>query len=352
MKNSEIADCLPVVALIPAYDPSEELIYIVSRLSTTAFSAIIVVNDGSRQECAPIFRRIEMIEKVTVLKHAVNLGKGAALKTGLNHAYCNFGGHAGVVTIDADGQHLPEDALRVAHLLKDNPERIVLGVRHFDTDIPLRSRVGNKITRNVYRFLIGQKLTDTQSGLRGIPMSFIPLLLKIGANGYEFELDMLLSCKYTGRRIIEEPIATVYIDGNISSHFNPLIDSMKIYFLLLRFALSSFSASIIDFIIFALVFNYSGDILKSIVLARVVAGNLNFFINRSLVFHYKGTIIPTLIRYYILFLVMGCLAYMSIGALSALGINVIVAKIFVESVLFIATFSIQRDFIFMRSDEI
>ena len=85
------------------------------------------------------------------------------------------------------------------------------------------------------RWIIGQRISDTQTGLRGIPLAMIPRLLVIPHHGYEFELEMLLVCKYEGIRIRETGIQTIYLDGNRSSHFNPLLDSFRIYFVLLRF---------------------------------------------------------------------------------------------------------------------
>lgn len=230
---------MKIVALIPAYNPPEHLVALVRSLAVSEFSHIIVVNDGSLATSESIFQEIEEIGNVTLIRHAVNLGKGAALKTGLNYALCYFGDHIGVVTIDADGQHLVVDALQVGKELEKNPESLVLGVRAFDKEVPLRSRLGNTITKYMFRLLMGQRLTDTQTGLRGIPKSLIPTLLKIDSAGYEFELDMLLACKYGGRSIIEKEIRTVYIEGNISSHFNPVVDSMKICFVLFRFMLAS-----------------------------------------------------------------------------------------------------------------
>ncbi len=210
---------MKIVALIPAYNPPEHLVALVRSLAASEFQHIIVVNDGSLAASESIFQELEGIGNVTLIRHAVNLGKGAALKTGLNHALCYFGDHIGVVTIDADGQHLVEDVLKVGKKLGENPESLVLGVRDFGKEVPVLRWLGNTITRHMFRLLIGQRLTDTQTGLRGIPKSLIPTLLKLDAAGYEFELDMLLACKYGGRSIVEQGIRTVYIDRNISSHW-------------------------------------------------------------------------------------------------------------------------------------
>ena len=77
------------------------------------------------------------------------------------------------------------------------------------------------------RLIVGQKLTDTQTGLRGIPAPLVPCLLKLPSSGYEFELDMLIACKHQSVGIVEQPIRTIYLEGNKSSHFRPVADSMR-----------------------------------------------------------------------------------------------------------------------------
>ena len=246
------------VVVIPAYKPSPILPELVrSLLDSAAITAVVVINDGSGREFSAIFAELREIPRVTVLAHAVNLGKGAALKTGLNYVACNYPASAGAVTADADGQHSLADILATAQGLAATPQSVVLGARQFDGDVPGRSKFGNTITRYIMRAVTGQKLTDTQTGLRGIPMDFIPDLLRSKATGYDFELDMLVQCKYKNRHIREVPIATIYIDQNRSSHFNPLLDSMRIYFVFIRFAAVSLTTAGIDNLAFILALRFS-----------------------------------------------------------------------------------------------
>jgi glycosyltransferase involved in cell wall biosynthesis len=338
-----------IAALVPAYNPTERLVGIVRGLAESGFASIVVVNDGSDAGCDPLFAEVATIGKVTLLRHAVNLGKGAALKTGLNHAFCHFRDHAGVVTVDADGQHFAEDAWKVALSLRKHPDALVIGARGFDTEAPFRSRIGNRITRHLFRFLIGRKLNDTQSGLRGIPMGCIPSLLRISSSGYEFELDMLLACKYTGRRIVEEPIRTVYLEGNISSHFNPLIDSMKIYFVLFRFTLASLLSAILDSALFLAVFGFSASILISQASARTVSMLFNYTAVKRAVFFSEQKDVSTFPKYLALVIVSGTVSYFLIRFLVTFSsMSVLAAKISAESLVFLANFAIQRDFIFAR----
>jgi hypothetical protein len=235
---------LPVL-LIPAYEPPRLLTELLwSALATGRFSAAIVIDDGSSPACASIFEACARVATTVVLRQPRRSGKGAALKAGLAEVRARFPDAVGVVTADADGQHLPQDIRSVAAALAEGSgergeqDDLILGARRFDGDVPLRSRLGNALTRRVMRFVTGRRLTDTQTGLRGIPREMIPELLGLASNGYEFELDMLLCCR-GGRGLREVPIQTVYAAGNRTSHFDPIVDSMRIYWVLLRFFFAS-----------------------------------------------------------------------------------------------------------------
>jgi glycosyltransferase involved in cell wall biosynthesis len=343
---------MELTAIIPAYNPPPELVGFVRQLSATDFARIIVVNDGSVRQCDSTFQEIEKIPKVTLLRHAINLGKGAALKTGFNHALCFFGDHIGVVTIDADGQHLLEDALKVAEVLESRPEDLVMGVRTFGKNVPLRSKIGNILTSILFRLLVGQSLADTQSGLRGIPRSFLPRLLKIGSNGFEFDLDTLLTWKYTRRPIIQQPIQTLYIKGNESSHFNPVLDSMRIYFVLFRFTLASLSATFIDYVVFMLIYGFTSNLLAGQACARLTAMLYNYSVVKRMVFLSGEKVTKTFPKYFALGICSGTISYLLIRLLTQVSLlPVIPAKALVESLLFLANFAIQRDFIFVKTTE-
>ena len=148
-----------------------------------------------------------------------------------------------MVTVDADGQHQPKDAARVADALRTSPSDLILGARSFRYDVPIRSKFGNSLTCVLFRILVGQRITDTQTGMRGIPRDFIPQLLRTKARGYEFEIDMLLICRQSTLSIQEVRIVTVYIDTNRASHFHPVLDSLRIYFVLFRFTLAALSTA-------------------------------------------------------------------------------------------------------------
>jgi len=337
------------VVLIPAYKPAHSLVQIVAELTASPkVCAVVVVNDGSGPEFSVLFSQLSRIQGVHVLAHVVNLGKGAALKTGLNYAACTFLESVGIVTADADGQHTVNDILRTADTLSERPQHLVLGARSFQGEVPIRSKLGNVFTRHVLRAVTGQEISDTQTGLRGVPMGFISTLVRLRPDGYDFELEVLLACSRTMRTISEIAIETVYLDGNRSSHFDPLRDSMRIYFLLVRFAAASMTAAVLDNLVFLAAFYVLSHVLASQVLGRVVAGLFNYYMNKTSVFHARGRNRGAFARYWLSVTVFGAVSYGMIGFLVSLGLGVSAAKLCAETALFGLSFVVQRDFVFKR----
>src|ERR1035438_9059225 len=368
------AETVRLAVIVPAYRPEKSLLQLIGALSEKSIPAIVLVDDGSGPDYRETFRRAEEFPKVRLVRHAINLGKGAALKTGINYALCAFPGLQGVVTADADGQHHPDDIEQVADRLAAEPDRVVLGTRTFSGGVPLRSRVGNVVTRTVMRALVGQNVSDTQTGLRGIPARLLPRLLRLEANGYDFELDMLITVRQQAIRIAEVPIRTIYEPGNRTSHFNPLIDSMKIYFVLLRFSSvslataaldtlvfylayrrlgtqhSALATAALDTLVFYLAYRRLGNVAASQALGRLLAVAFNYSMVRRTVFYSKLRHASVLPGYLLLVCLSGAASYAGIQLLnSRFHIQLLPAKLLVETLLFFANFAIQRDFIFGKS---
>lgn len=214
-----------VVITIPAFEPERRLAELVRRLKDD-FHDIVVVDDGSHTAGA-VFEDLRTIDGVTVLVHPKNRGKGAALKTAFTEILYRFPNAIGTVTADADGQHLPQDIVRIAESLRNYPDRLTLGVRTFGKDIPLRSRLGNLWTIAEFRLLTGHLVRDTQTGLRGIPLSLLPQFTKIPGDRYDYEIRMLTCATLQTKKPIQIPITTVYENGNEASHFKPLADTVS-----------------------------------------------------------------------------------------------------------------------------
>ncbi|QOY88508.1 glycosyltransferase [Paludibaculum fermentans] len=333
--------------LIPAYEADPELQETVTALRRMGFTRIVVVDDGSRLPKSLLL--LNQLDGVHLLKHAVNLGKGAALKTGLNHILLTWPDASGVVTADADGQHSPEDIAAVAAKLRSNPGNLILGSRQFRGKVPWRSKVGNRISATLVKLLVGTRLTDTQTGLRGIPLALAGQLLKLPSNGYEFELDMLLAAKHRGVPTLELPIRTIYLNSNSSSHFDPLWDSMRIYLVLMRFTLASVFTAVIDNAVFAVAYNGSHNILLSQLIGRSVAVLFNYAAARKAVFLSRGPHKDTLPKYLLLVTANAAISYVLITLIhDRFQAGVVAIKVAVEAALFLASFLIQRDLIFSR----
>ena len=334
--------------LIPAYNPTADIIVLVKDLIKEGISRIVIVNDGSEAHLLDFFNELAFHPQVKILNHATNLGKGAALKTGFNYIFTTHPEITSVVTADADGQHCLEDIIKIGRKVINEPGKLILGVRTFNRDVPWRSKIGNRLTKYLYRAIVGQKISDTQTGLRGISRDFIPDLLKIPSNSYEFELDMLIACKYTQRKVVENEIATIYIDNNQSSHFNPIIDSLKIYFVLFRSILLSFATFLVDISVFSLASAFGGSLLTSQALARGLSIVFYYPLAKKAVFFSDAENKIALPKYIFLVIMSGLVSY---GVMSFLiyefHLSFLSAKILAESVIYICNFAIQREFIFV-----
>jgi glycosyltransferase involved in cell wall biosynthesis len=338
--------------LIPAYKPGPDFPALVSDLIRLGVERIVVVDDGSGVWFRSGFDEAAAHPQVRVCRHAINLGKGAALKTGINAILCEAPDIAVIVTADADGQHAPEDILAVARTAGAHPGALVLGARQFSDRVPFRSRLGNNATKIVMRLVSGQQLSDTQTGLRGIPAVLLPDLLKTPSQGYEFELDMLLLTRHERVPVIEQPIRTIYLDGNASSHFNPLLDSMRIYFVLLRFAMISMFTAVIDNLLFSACYMYTGNKLTSQVVGRLGAMTFNFVSVKRMVFNSRGWVLREFLQYVALVAISGTISYgMIVLFTSQFSMGVLKAKLLAEGILFLANFLVQRDLIFTGSSD-
>ena len=338
------------IIVIPAYQPEKPLLTVVTALIDRGYSCI-VVDDGSSSACEFIFSQLKEKSQVTVLRHAVNLGKGQALKTAINYYLNEFSQTgAGIVTADADGQHHVDDIIRVADQLALAPNKLWLGVREFDGLVPLRSAFGNSLTRKVFQFFTGQKISDTQTGLRGIPNDLLKTMLKVSSNGYEFELEMLIKAGQSHIPIAELSIKTIYENNNASSHFNPILDSAKIYFVFLRFSALSIGTAALDFIVFVFAQIFFSDILISAVCGRVVAGLFNFSLGKLFVFQSKSSVTWEFFKYILTVIILGFISFELIDVMvQNLNLNVYISKILAETGLFLVSFALQRTFVFGSS---
>ena len=335
-----------MVVLIPAYQPDRKLLALLRELAAVAPELdVVVVDDGSGPLYAPIFSDAATLG-ADVIGFAANRGKGAALKHGFAHIAAHYPGQD-VVCADSDGQHRVRDILRVGRAVR--PGAMVLGARAFSGRVPARSIVGNTITRWAFRAATGVGVSDTQTGLRGYPAGALDWLVGVRGDRFEYELNLLLQARVAGWTIEEVPIDTVYLAGNESSHFRPLADSVRIYLPLLAFSASSLVAFAVDFVALLVINALTGNLLAAVVAARGLSSAVNFLANRRMVFHSRRPLGSTMVRYYLLVAVLLLANYGLLAWLTGLGLALAVAKVLVEVGLFVASYQVQRSFVFGES---
>lgn len=275
------------VVIIPAYKPDETLINIANRLWRYG-CRIVVVDDGSGKEYQTVFESISDI--CVILRHSENKGKGAAIKTALAYIKEEFWDMNLIGVMDCDGQHLPEDMVKLLEFAGTHRKAMVLGVREVGKHMPLKSRLGNRITRIVFRIASGVKVTDTQTGLRAFGTDLLDRLLSIEGERYEYEMNVLMALAKAGIPIKEVPTHTIYRDSsNSSSHFRAVQDSVRIYKDILKFTMSSFSSFVLDYLLFSALMlilpHTAALVLAANLLARLISACYNYCMNCRFVFH-------------------------------------------------------------------
>ena len=341
-------------ALIPAYKPNENLISFIQSLEARGLR-VVVVNDGSGEDYLPLFHKIQEQSLAKVIHLEKNQGKGAALKAGLS--YLNtINDDFQVITLDADGQHSIQDALFLLQKSLENEGSLLLGSRAQSKDSPLRSRIGNYLTKKVFSLTTGVKVEDTQTGMRAFSKQLIPKLLKIQGNRYEYEMNMLLDFAKEGIPIQEYPIETIYINDNEESHFDTVKDSIRIYSQILKFISSSLLSFCIDFLLYTLSLSLSGSILFSNAFARLISLHCNFFMNKNYVFQNasestKREHLKEYLSYLGLALSLFAINTLLLSAVvEVLGVNAYLAKIVTEILLFILSYFVQKHLIFSKQE--
>ena len=371
--------------IMPVLNPDEKMITFLNSLLDAGFKNIIIVNDGSREDTVHYFEEADAHEEVTVLTHEVNKGKGAGLKTAFSFLAENRQDLDGAVTVDGDGQHNVQCINNCLEMFRKHPESVILGGRDFKkADIPARSKFGNRVSSVIYRYAIGIKLHDTQTGLRVIPREHFAEFSRIKGERYEYETNMLITIANKKIPYHEVPIETIYIDDNATSHFNPIKDSVKIYVVVLKyffkFILSSLTSWLVDIGVYwgtlavlGAVWNLRDSIGDSYSLAvallrhtwnlniaavliatltsRVISSIVNFIINRKVVFKDVDNVGATARRYFTLAICQMFLSFLFVdlftnGIFHVTGFLNVLIKCVVDICLFVFSYGIQRKWVF------
>lgn len=353
-----------VAVVIPSLAPEEKLVEIIEDLIARGFGRIYLVNDGSGDAFDDIFTRVEEFSECRVLRHLRNMGKGAALKTAFRQYIEDSEGLAGVVTMDADGQHSVNDVVAIAKELSES-NALVLGVRDFDKDnVPAKSAIGNKLTRRAIKTVSGLAISDTQTGLRGIPSTFVEALITVAGDRYEFETVMLLETRKYNVSIKELPIETLYFDDNAASHFRPLADGVKVYQPIVKYGLITFrpvikfaaigiTSFVLEYLLFILLVALFQSMLPEFrflyatLIPRVCSAVFNFSMNKIYVFSQRRWSTASALKYVALCVAIASASYAGVYILS--GVHTMpsaVSKILVDSLLFFVSYHVQKHWVF------
>lgn len=351
------------LVLIPCYKPDEKLLKLIDDLHEAGILHIMVVDDGGGATYDPIFQGAQD-KGCMVYRYPTNRGKGYAMKYGMAQIpTLNMECHR-VITADCDGQHTPQDICRVIDTSKEYPDDLILGGRRFTGNVPFKSRFGNAFSRCAFYLMSGAKVHDTQTGLRALPASSLDILSVSEGDRYEYEMNVLSDCSEYGIHIREIPIETIYIDGNKSSHFRMIRDSLLIYKNPLKYIGVALSSFVIDVVLFAVLSStkvmdiavpetiqefFSTKVLLPTVMARVVSSVYNFVMNKKVVFRHKGKTATTFGEYAALAVVIMIVSAMTLGFVDKiLPWGTVFIKALVDLVLFVVNYLVQKRFIFRK----
>lgn len=341
---------MSAIVIIPVYQPEACLGDLVKKLWENG-NEVLIVDDGSGSEYLHTFRQLE--ETAIVLHHKENRGKGAAIKTALSYIREQLWDYDVVGVMDGDGQHTPSDMARLLRKAEEEEGHLILGVRKVGQDMPLRSRFGNWMTREIFRMLSGSYIADTQSGLRAFTTTLIPTLLDIPGERYEYETNVLMTCVKSKIPVTELPIETIYKDKeNSTSHFHVVRDSFRIYKEFFKFAGSSLLSFCLDYMLFGfLIFLFPAGTVETLLAnmaARVISASVNYSMNTYLVFREKASA-TTGAQYLLLATgIFFCNSLFLTFFTEVLAIPVMAAKLLTEVTLFIISFSVQKGLIYRK----
>jgi glycosyltransferase involved in cell wall biosynthesis len=207
----ERSDSAKILGIIPAYNEAEKIGRVISAASEHL--PVLVIDDGSQDATSQVAEQ----SGAKVFRQNPNQGKGLALRAGFLHAI-EAGFHA-VVTLDADGQHDPDEIPSFLRAFRDTCADLIIGERDFSQIPPIR-RMTNTLGKLSFSWAVGQPIGDNQSGYRLISRRMMKAVLGSRESGFEFEVEMIVICIQRGYRLEWVPIRTIY--GDEGSHIQPL----------------------------------------------------------------------------------------------------------------------------------
>ena len=212
-----------VLVLIPAYNESRAIQQVVQQC--LAYLPVLVVDDGSKDNTVNRVRQTA----AQLIEVKPNQGKGNALKTGFRWALQH--GYTGVITVDADGQHDPEEIPRFLDNIQTEQADLLIGYRDF-SQMPCSRRLANTTGQKLFSWAMRQLIRDNQSGYRYLSKTLMEKTLDNPLSGYEFEVENILTCLQQGLKLGWLPIKTIY--GEEKSHIQPLRHVVRFISLVFR----------------------------------------------------------------------------------------------------------------------
>ena len=351
------------VIVIPALNPPSSFVSYIGELKNEGFEKIVVVNDGSRTDKLPVFFKIKRLG-ATVIDHALNMGQGAALRTGFQYSLDHFQRQAdGVITLNADRQITAGDVRKVASSLHNDQ---AMGT--FALVVGARDLAGKNVTdydynmggvmKLLYHMLMGVRLNDPLSGVLGIPDLRVAQCLEVKGDGYAYVTSLTMSFEKIG--FLQVPVGYANYEEGVEPAFSKVADTIRILYTIFKkfifYSITSVGASILDVILFGIFTSvtFRGNplaIFYSTICARVISASVNYLMTKHFVFHFKSDSAQETTKSagaFFLLTAMQCIcSALTVSAVKALlGGSAVGIKVLVDTTLFFVSYKIQHKYIF------
>ena len=332
--------------LIPAYNPDERLLRLISALADSG-CRLIVVDNGSGEEFRDLFKKVRSLG-AHVLSLDGQTGAGAAYRAGFLFAM-ETGESQGVVCADWTGEYSPQDILRLCSETGNLPkDTILLGVRRFTGNVPPQIRAGSLLARKIFAFALGKEIEDMQTALRGYPAHLLPWLAQVPGGGLNYLTNILLDAPKSGLKISQLEIKTEWKDTSLPW---PARDSLASFLPLILFCLSGTLEAGIAYTLLFLILAQSGNLLFSTVAARVASSGVNFSINKLLVFKTAAAhrTPRELFGYYCTYALLMLANYLCLSLFyETLRIPILWSVLMTECILFLISYTMQNRVVFAK----
>jgi len=231
-KMKSLKKLINLAILIPVYNEEKNISQVIKKCASYRLD-IIVVDDGSTDRTAKVVKKLKQSNKYPLifLQHPKNKGKGAALKTGLQ--YVMEKGYQGVITIDGDAQHDPQEIKKFLKMIAREKPDLIIGSRFQNHQgMPFIRLATNYITSWIISGLAGKKVEDVQSGFRYISHKVIKNI-ELRTRNFDTEPELILKACWLNYQVKNIPISTIYHEDSVSE-VNKFTDTLKFFRLVIK----------------------------------------------------------------------------------------------------------------------